>query len=209
MSETSASISELLFPAQYRRKALSLLLLNPQRPLHVREIARLTGTSPGTMAKELDRLQRAGLLEKHRVGNQVLFNANETHPVYQELSGLLRKTVGLADVLVNALVLIADRVKVAFVFGSVARASEHATSDVDVMVIGEVELGDVLTALYPAQETLQREINPKVFSAAEWTSKLASGSTFLLEVLAKPKIFLIGAQDDLDALGKPKEDRKT
>ena len=102
MKATSLSASELLFPLQYRGKALSLLLLQPQRRLHVREIARLTGTVAGTMNKELDRLQRAGLLEKHRVGNQLQYCANQQHPVFPELSALLRKTIGLADVLALA-----------------------------------------------------------------------------------------------------------
>jgi len=207
VKETFATASDLLFPAQYRQKALALLMLRPGRRLHVREISRLTGTSPGTMAKELDQLQRAGLLERHQVGNLVQFSANAQHPVFPELSGLLRKTVGLADVLVGALATVADKIDIAFVFGSIARATEHGGSDVDIIVIGRIDFAEVLNALYPAQETLQREVNPKVFSAAEWQSKLASGSTFLLELMAKPKIFLIGKQDDLDALGQPREDR--
>jgi len=204
---TPASASDLLFPAQYRRKALALLFLRPERRLHVREIARLTGTSPGTMKKELDQLHRAGLLDKHLQGNQVQFSANETHPVFSELTGLLRKTVGLADVLTDALAAVADRIEVAFVFGSIARATEHAGSDVDVIVIGDIGFSDVLTAMHAAQGTLQREINPKVFSPDEWRSKLESRSSFLLEVLTKPRIFLIGQQHDLDALGQPRENR--
>jgi len=99
MKATNESASDLLFPLQYRGKALALLLLQPQRRLHVREIARLTGTVAGTMNKELDRLQRAGLLERHSVGNQLQYCANTQHPVYQELSALLCKTIGLPDVL--------------------------------------------------------------------------------------------------------------
>ncbi len=207
MKETLPTVSELLFPAQYRRKALALLLLRPERRLHVREIARVTATSPGTMAKELDQLQKAGLLEKHHVGNQVQFSANTAHPIFAELTGLLRKTVGLADVLAEALAQVADRIRVAFVFGSVARATEHARSDVDIIIIGDIGFAQALEALYPAQETLQREINPKVYGAREWTAKLKSGSTFLAEVLAKPKIFLIGNQHDLDRISKPRENR--
>ena len=204
---TPVSASDLLFPAQYRRRALALLFLSPQRRLHVREISRLTDASPGTMAKELDQLNRAGLLVKHKVGNQVQFSANERHPVFPELSGLLRKTVGLADVLVGALASVADQIQVAFVFGSIARATEHAGSDIDIIAIGDIEFAGIVGALYPAQEALRREVNPKVFTAAEWRAKLASQSGFLVDVLNKPKIFLIGTQDDLDLLGQPREDR--
>lgn len=207
VKETCSSLSELLFPARYRQRALALLLLRPERSLHVREIARLAGASPGTMAKELDRLQKVGLLIRHKVGNQVVFSANQNHPVFPELGGLLRKTVGLADVLVDALSGVASRIDVAFVFGSIARAAEHAGSDVDIIVIGDADFVEVLDALYPAQAVLQREINPKIFSPAEWGDKLAAGSGFVLEVLARPKIFLIGQQDDLTVLGKPREDR--
>lgn len=204
VKETPA-VSDLLFPAQYRRKALALLLLRPERPLHVREIARMTATSAGTMAKELDQLQRAGILEKLQVGNQVQFSANTNHPVFPELSALLRKTVGLADVIVEALADVADRIEVAFVFGSVARGAEHAHSDVDLVIVGDLEFGQVLGALYPAQQALQREINPKIYSPREWASKLKS--TFLREVMTRPKIFLIGNQHDLDRVGEPRKNR--
>lgn len=201
MKATPASVSDLLFPLQYRGRALALLLLQPERRLHVREIARLTQAVAGTMSKELDRLHKAGLLERHRVGNQVHFCANQQHPVYPELSGLLRKTIGLADVLAMALAGELSRIKVAFVFGSVAKSADTATSDVDVMVIGSVDFGSVVNRLYEAQKSLHREINPKVYSVDEWRAKRRADSSFVRDVLAKPKIFLIGTQRDLDELG--------
>lgn len=207
MKATIASVSDLLFPLQYRGKALALLLLQPQRRLHVREIARLTGTVAGTMNKELDRLQRAGLLEKHRVGNQLQFCANLRHPVYPELSALLRKTIGLADVLTLALTPVSERITVAFVFGSVARSSDTAASGVDVIIIGRVDFGEAVNLLYQAQTTLHREINPKIFTVEEWQAKLASKSSFVVDVQSKPKIFLIGTQRDLDQLAEPDQDR--
>ncbi len=201
MEATPSSVSDLLFPLQYRGKALALLLLQPERRLHVREIARLTQTVAGTMSKELDRLHKAGLLEQHRVGNQVQFCANQLHPVYPELSGLLRKTIGLADVLKLALSAELSRIKLAFVFGSVAKSTDTATSDVDVMVIGSVDFGSVVNLLFDAQQTLHREINPKVYSVDEWRAKIRADSSFVQDVLTKPKIFLIGDQRDLDELG--------
>lgn len=207
MKATYKSASELLFPLQYRGKALALLLLQPQRALHVREIARLTGTVAGTMNRELDRLQRAGLLEKRRVGNQLQFCANMQHPVFPELSALLRKTIGLADVLTLALMPAADRIVVAFVFGSIARAGETAASDVDVIIIGRVEFGEAIHLLYDAQSDLQREINPKVYSPDEWAASAVAQSPFMQDVLLKPKLFVMGAQCDLDQLAQPGQDR--
>ncbi len=204
---SAASASGLLFPLAYRGKALALLLLQPERRLHVREIARLTNTVAGTMNRELGRLFQAGLLEQHRVGNQLQYCANQQHPVFGELSALLRKTIGLADVLTLALTPLAGRIDVAFVFGSVARSGGTATSDIDVIIIGSVDFAETMEALHHAQDSLQREINPKVYGAEEWRSKLGTKSSFVLDVLAKPKLFLIGTEHELNQLAEPGENR--
>lgn len=198
MNATSrrAGAASFLFPAAYRRKVLSLLLLNPERRLHVREIARLTGTTAGTLNKELRRLQEAGLLESERVGNQVRYSANRGHPIYPELAGILRKSVGLADVLIEALAPLADRIEAAFVFGSMARGTESADSDIDLLIVGAVEFGSVVDALQAAQQLLARDINPKVYSLREWRSMLRSGDSFAAEVMARPRILLIGSDDE-------------
>jgi predicted nucleotidyltransferase len=191
------SVSDLLFPNQYRRKVLALLLMNPQKWLHLRELARLTGASPGTLKKELDALQAVGLLRSQKMGNQTQFSANADHPVYPELAGLISKTTGLHDVLATALQPLAGLVEVAFVFGSMARSSETAQSDVDVMVIGDATFGQVVNALYDAQTTLAREINPKVMTRAEWQAKQGEQNTFVKELLSKPKLFVVGTENDL------------
>jgi predicted nucleotidyltransferase len=195
--ENTLSASDLLFPNQYRRKVLALLMMRPDRWLHLRELARLTGASPGTLKKELDALSGVGLLNVQKMGNQTQFSANTDHPVYPELSGLIRKTTGLRDVLANALLPLSSKIEVAFVFGSMAKASETSQSDVDVMVIGNVTFGEVANALYDVQTTLAREVNPKVMSRDEWREKKNAQSTFVQELMSKPKIFTIGTDDDL------------
>jgi len=112
------SLSELLFPNQYRRKVLALLLANPGKSLHLRELARLTAASPGTLKKELDALTEVGLLQVQKVGNQSQFRANTQNPVYPELLALIRKTIGVHDVLAAALEPLGSQVEVAFVSGS-------------------------------------------------------------------------------------------
>lgn len=191
------SASSLLFPNQYRRKVLALLLMNPQRWIHLRELARLTATSPGTLKKELSGLVDAGLLKAQAVGNQTQFAANTDHPVYPELSGLIRKTTGLRDLLAAALQPLSGPVAVVFVFGSVARSTETAQSDVDLMVIGDASFGEVINAIYEAQANLGREINPKVMSRAEWSAKKREQNPFVQELLSKPKLFIVGGEDDL------------
>lgn len=191
------TLADLLFPNQYRRNVLALLMLNPQKWLHLRELARLTGASPGTLKKELDALTAVGLLRLQRVGNQTQFSANIDHPVFPELSGLVRKTTGLRDVLALALEPLASQIEVAFVFGSMAKATEGPQSDVDLLVIGEATFGQVANAVYEAQLSLAREINPKVMSRVEWSDKKNAHNVFVQELLDKPKIFIMGTDHEL------------
>lgn len=191
--------ASLLFGA-YRRDALARLLLHPEESLHVREIARAIGKAPGTLLRELNALAAAGVLARTPVGNQVHFQANPDCPIYEELRGILKKTVGVADVLRAALAPLGPKVRAAFVYGSVARGDERARSDLDLMVVGEAGFGDVVAALAPAQESLRREVNPNVYPALEFRKKLAAGDPFLKRVLAERKIFIVGGEDDL---GKP------
>ena len=195
--KTKAALSDLLFPNQYRRKVLGLLLMRPEQQIHLRELARVIGAAPGTLKKELDALCEAGLLRAERVGNQVRFCANTAHPVFPELQALIRKTIGLVDALRLSLAPLSGRIDAAFVFGSMASGTESAGSDIDLMVVGDAGFAEIVDATYAAQATLGREINPKVMSASEWQAKKAERNAFLQDVLNKPRIMLIG---DADAL---------
>lgn len=197
------SLSAVLFPG-YRRRVLGLLLLHPEESLHGREIARRTGLPAGTLTRELKRLASVGLLTQEKRGNQTLYQANRASPIFPELAGILRKTSGLADVVADALDSLSDGIDVAFIFGSVARGAETAGSDVDMLIIGAVDFGAVVDVLYPAQQQLAREINPKVYSVREWRNKLREKDPFVTDVLAKPKIFLAGGDDELAELGRRK-----
>lgn len=197
------SPADILF-GSYRRRVLGLLLLHPEQSYHVREIARVTDTTAGTLHKELSKLAEAGILSRERRGNQLVYQANRACPIFEELASIVRKTSGLAEVIARALEPLAPKVKVAFVFGSMARATQSAHSDVDVMLIGDAGFGEVLQLLYPVQAELGREINPKVFTVDEWTSKAAAGDVFVRDVLSKPKLFLIGGSDELGELGGEK-----
>ncbi|WP_454454954.1 nucleotidyltransferase domain-containing protein [Thauera phenylacetica] len=195
--KTKAALSDLLFPNQYRRKVLGLLLMRPEQQIHLRELARVIGAAPGTLKKELDALCEAGLLRAERVGNQVRFCANTAHPVFPELQALIRKTIGLVDALRLSLAPLAGRIDAAFVFGSMASGTESAGSDIDLMVVGDAGFAEVVDATYEAQAALGREINPKVMSASEWQAKKAERNAFLQDVLNKPRIMLIGDADVL------------
>lgn len=194
----------LLFPT-YRRKVLGLLFLDPESSYHVREIARLTGTTPGTLNRELALLTKAGLLTRARTGNQVSYQADTSSPIFGELASIARKTFGLADVLREALAPLADRIEYAFVFGSAASGKTTAGSDIDVMVIGDgIGFGEAVALLHSKQEVLGREINPRIYARDEWRKLAHENGALYRDILAKPKVHLIG---DKDESGEPGQDR--
>jgi len=180
-------------------KLLALLLLRPDEALHGREIARRTGLAAGTIMRELSKLAEVGLLKREKRGNQQVYSANTGGPIFAELASILRKTSGVVDVLAQALAPAASQLQVAFVFGSVAQGRETAGSDVDVMLIGDLGFRQVVELLHPTQAVLGREVNPKVFATGEFAAKLLV-EPFLADVLAKPKLFLIGNAHDLEEL---------
>ncbi len=190
------TVANSLFPG-YRRRLLGLLLLNPDEGLHGREIARRIGLPAGSVARELNRLVETGLLKREKRGNQSIYSADRRCPVFDEIAAILRKTSGAGDVLSQALEPLSEQIDVACIFGSFARGTQRPGSDIDVLVVGAADLGDVLDALRTAQDELKREISPNVFTAREWRTKLKAGNDFVKDVLAKPKIFLIGDKDDL------------
>jgi predicted nucleotidyltransferase len=197
-SKMHQSIISVLLP-EYRRRVLGLLLLRPDEALHGREIARRTGLPAGTVTRELTRLAEVGLLRRDKRGNQQVYSANPQCPIFQELASILRKTSGLADVLRLALAPAVGQIQCAFVFGSVAQGRETSGSDVDVMIVGVMDFAQAVSLLYPAQAQLGREVNPKVYTPEEFAA-LANSDAFLRQVLAKPKIFLIGEDRDLAEL---------
>ena len=192
-------LSSLLF-SDYRRRVLGLLLLHPDTTYHVRELARLTGTSAGTLHKELTKLTAGGVLRRQEVGNQVRYSADRDCPVFEELASILRKTSGLVDVLVEALSSVEKDIALAFVFGSVARGDQQSNSDVDVMLVGNLGFADAVSVLHPVQATLQREINPVVYSLEEFHRRAASHDSFIQEVLSQPKLFVVGDENELGKL---------
>ena len=192
-------LSDVLF-SEYRKRILGLLLLHPEQSYHVRELARLTHTSAGTLHKELSKLSDAGILQGKRVGNQQHYSANVQCPIFEELASIFRKTSGLADVIAGALSSVKNQIQFAIVFGSVARGEQQSNSDIDVMVIGDIGFGDVVTLLHDSQAILKREINPVVYSMASFKSRVEKNDSFIQAILNKPKLFIIGTEYELRQL---------
>jgi len=186
---------------QTRAAVLALLYGHPDREFYLNEIVRTVAAGTGAVQRELAHLTTAGLLRRTARGKQVYFQANPDSPVFPEVRGLIVKTVGVVDVLREALAPLGSRIRLAFVYGSVARGEETASSDIDLIIIGTARLFDVVSALVPAQEKLRREINPVVFPAAETRRKLQAEDPFLAGVATGPKLFVIGGERELTDLG--------
>lgn len=193
-----STLSSILF-TEYRSRVLGLLLLHPERSYYLREIARLTATVPGTLKREMDKLLEVDLLTVKKVGNQNHYQANRECPIYEDLSNVLRKTSGLSDVLITALLPLSEKIQSAFVFGSVASGKVNAKSDIDLMLIGEVTYPEVVLLLHPLQEQLGREINPKIYADKEWSKLVKDNGAFVHDVLRKQKLFIIGNEQQLQS----------
>jgi len=159
---------------------------------YLRQIARTAGVGLGAAQREVKNLSDAGIIVRTDRGRHVYYQANRHCPIYSELKSLMVKTAGVVDVLRAALTPLADRIKIAFIFGSVVRGDERRDSDIDVVVVGDVTFAEVVSALREAQNILNREVNPSVYPVEEYRQKLASGHHFLSSVSEEPKAFLIG-----------------
>ena len=199
--EKGHGLSAALF-GRVRRAVLALMFLHPAESFYVCEVVRATDVGQGAVQRELKNLASAGILHRERRGQQVHYRANPDCPVYEELRALMVKTAGLAAVLKDALAPFEGDIKAAFVFGSMATGHIDAGSDVDLMIIGEVSFGRVVSELQGAQEQLGREVNPTVYPREEFHRKLADGHQFLSRVMEDPKIFLMGSERDLRAMAQ-------
>lgn len=196
------SLADALFTTTQQR-VLAYLFGQPQRSFFATELIRLTGSGSGAVQRELAGLEQSGLVTVTRVGNQKHFQANPYSPLYDELCGIVRKTVGLAEPLHTALAPLAERIDFAFVYGSVARGQDTASSDIDLMVIGSVGFEEVVSAVYPCHSMLGREINPSVYSLSEFAQKIKEKNSFITQVMEQPKLMILGREDDIR---KPGED---
>lgn len=175
-----------------QQKVLGLLYIRPEKSFYTKEIIRSTGMGVATIKRELDRMLAAGILTMTKVGNQHHYQANTECPIYTELHGIVKKTFGVVDVIKSALSPFANNISWAFIFGSVASGKETSRSDIDLMVIGDISFTEIASALYGVQETLGREVNPKIYSEEEWMQMENKKDAFLREILSKARMDIIG-----------------
>ena len=194
-----SGLADALFSTTQQR-VLGLLFGQPDRSFYATELIALTGGGSGAVQRELASLERSRLVTISRQGTQKHYQADPQSPLFAELCGIARKTVGLAEPLREALAPHARKIKAAFVYGSIAKRTDTARSDIDLMIVSEaLDLPTVLGALQGAQEKLAREINPTIYKPAELAKRLKDQNAFIHRVLEQPKVWIIGSEDVLAA----------
>jgi len=194
-----SSLVGALFSATQQR-VLGFVFGQPDRSFYASELIGLVKGGSGAVQRELARLERSHLVTVRRVGNQKHYQANPASPIFEELVGITRKTIGLAEPLRAALAPLAARITAAFVYGSVAKQTDTARSDIDLMIVSD-ELGfaDLFQALQAVESELGRAVNPTVYSRVEWAARRAEGNAFVNRVMERPRLWLIGGESDLRA----------
>jgi predicted nucleotidyltransferase len=198
MRKTQPALASL-FPG-VRRGVLAATLTRPEKWWYLSELAEFLHTRPSSLQRELSSLEQSGILQQRKDGRRTYFKAETRSPIFRELRSIFEKTVGLIPTLRVALDPFAGKIACAFVYGSIARREEHATSDVDLMVIGNVGLADLASSLRKAEKRLGREVNVTNYSENEFRRRVAEGDHFLTIVLKGSVQFVKGGKRDLDAV---------
>jgi len=190
-------LADALF-SRTQQRVLGILFGQPERSFFATELIGLVGAGSGAVQRELRRLAESGLVVVTRVGNQKHFQANRDTPVFEELRGLVEKTVGLADPLRGALMTLGARIRLALVYGSVAKKSDTATSDIDLLIVADdLTLEEIYAALAGAEKQLARRVNPTLYTREEFVRRRKANNPFLTKVLAGETLLLIGREADV------------
>lgn len=191
------SLADALF-TKTQQRVLGVLFGHPTRHFHAQDVIRQARSGTGAAHRELVRLEASGLVTVTQIGRQKHYQANPESPLFKELTSIVEKTVGLAEPLRRALKPFGDRIRAAFVYGSVAKQTDRATSDVDLMVISDdVTYGEVFAALERASRALGRPVNPTVLTPGDYSRKLDEGSSFVSRLQKSRKLWIIGSDNDL------------
>jgi len=185
-----------------RQAVLALLYGRADSSFYTKQILDAVKIGRGTVQRELKNLTDTGIIIREVQGRQVYYRANARCPIFDELKGIVRKTFGVADVIRQSLATNADKIRVAFIFGSVAKSTDDRRSDIDLMVVGKISFGDVVSLLTPAEQKLGREVNAVVYRIGEFKKKVKEDHHFVKTVLEDEKIFVIGDEDELRKLAE-------
>lgn len=196
-NKTVNGLGEALF-SKTQRQIFGLLYGQPDKTFYANEIVRFAGVGIGTVQRELEKLSGVGLLTVKKIGNQKHYQANRQSPIFEELRGIVLKTFGVADLLSQSLEDMRTKIRAAFIYGSVAKGTDTANSDIDLMVISPaLSYAEIFPLLTEAEEKLERNVNLSLYTREEIQAKMAADNNFVKKVLEQPKVFLIGTEDDL------------
>jgi predicted nucleotidyltransferase len=187
---------EAFFTSKTKVKVLTLFLTHPEKRFYVRQIERELKEPVTAVRRELAKLKKVGLLDTFREGNLRYYQVNQRFPLYPELKSIILKTAGMGDLLREALKKI-DKIKGAFIYGSTALAEEKESSDIDLMIIGNIKEEELDPVISQLEDKLGREINYSIFSPEEFNARKLASDPFILHVLENKKVFLIGDEDEL------------
>ena len=191
------SLADALF-TKTQQRVFRVLFGQPERSFYASELIREAGTGSGAAQRELARLERSGIIVARRIGNQKHYQAHAGSPLFSELRNIVLKTVGLAEPLRDGLKPLSSAIRAAFVYGSVAKATDQSASDIDLMIISDsLTYGEVFGALERVTRTVGRKVNPTVYTAAEFSNRARTENAFVTRVLAQPKLWVIGSEHDL------------
>ncbi|MEA2940668.1 MAG: hypothetical protein QOD09_1197 [Bradyrhizobium sp.] len=200
-SPTPSNLSGALF-SRVQSRVLGIIFGRPDQEFQLTEIISKAGSGRGAVQRELEKLTEVGIVATAAYGNRKLYHANRESPVFHELHQLVLKTVGIVEPLREALMPYRQSIKSAFVYGSIAKSKDTASSDIDVMIIGEgLVYGEVFSALQKAEKHLARPVNPNLMTTNDWGRKVKSKSAFVTKILNQPKLFVFGNEDELKSLG--------
>jgi len=195
-ADSATSLADALFTTTQQR-VLALLFGQPSRSFFASELIELTGSGSGAVQRELKRLTSSGLLTVKRIGKQKHYQANPDCPVFEELCALVRKTVAMVEPIRQALAPLAKKIERALIYGSVVKGTDTASSDIDLLVVGDdLTLEALYSALAPVEASLDRKISPTLYTRKEYDDRLAAGNPFLTRVLAGEHLVLMGSADD-------------
>ena len=187
-----SAIGDALF-TKTQQRVLGLLYGKPEQSYYLNEIVRLAAVGKGSVNRELDKLCAAGLLTVSRRGNQNHYQANANNPIFNELKAITQKTFGVVDIIKAALTPLLPQLNCAFIYGSIAQGTEHAGSDIDLMLVGDdMSYSKVMELLAPAEKQLGRTINPTLYTVAEFTDRKNNHQPFITRVIEQPKLWLMG-----------------
>ena len=198
----SSGIIDALF-SKVRQRVMGIFFSQPSARFQLNQIIALANSGRGAVQRELENLVGAGILQQSVIDGRKLYEVNRQSPIFEELRGLILKTVGLSEPLTKALQSLSKKIDVAFVYGSVAKGEDSAKSDIDLMIVAqEAAYSEVFEALQKAEKKLHRPINPTIMAPGEWKQKLSERNSFVTKIAQQPKLFVFGSDDELKRIGK-------